>query len=470
MKYEAFLTANPDFQSKIEAFVSILTPDPKMKVLFYMEPGKAYAQKGIADIAGASYKADSTFPVTADSLWVYFKGNTGYKSVFERAGVAERADIKIRETSDGPVWAKAFRITDFGQDIGKKIDLLGMRFVNRLPEEGKESHLSMMSLLGSTSAPSGSTFRHGYLVYKIFEFLANNEDKKFTEKQITEAVGAPNRTVVSTTIQKLAEAGFLSYDSIGKDKKGKRVRGEISYMTDKSIDAEKALQEVKKKRPWFRQPTLLKEVVGYFNENPGKEINNLKLVEELGIERDYANKVLGVLAATGYLKSRFRNRERSIVTANDYTLLAWKELLKPLGDLAKDKELNTSGIEKTIELFVNSPNFESKVRFVMNVFAKESNRHGVDGGMKQRYAVTEVIRKSEVPLQRSQIIEEINGMRDAEGIRHISKSTITTHLVALHGEGLIIRQGDGSYSPSPLLRDSKAKQEIVSGKGLVRVS
>jgi len=238
--YEEFKKANPDFQSRIEAFTSgILSPDSKGITLVSMDPSRAYTYRELYKSVCAFSGFDpglSEFPLTHRSIWGYCDGTPSrrLRSSLDSIGAVVKLKAKRRSTSYRSLLATAYQKTDAGRDFGDPIVAMGTYTVNEITKR-KPKYSSLWRLLGSAPKSPETRYRAGFTRYKIIKFLSENPTEEFRREDIILALSQLDDTAISNALNSLGEAGAIDFYSPYRDVRGEKVCGWAEYILVKSM-------------------------------------------------------------------------------------------------------------------------------------------------------------------------------------------------------------------------------------------
>lgn len=397
--YEEFLTKNPDFQSIVEALTSGIFGEPKAVLLKAMVEGTAYTPH-ILYVRAREF-VGGEFPVAKITSWAYLNGNPlgKVKGSLYKIGAVVRDTSTTANPLVGARELVAYRKTMAGKEICEPVALLGIRFVNRLIEEGKQDNRSLSKIFGAVNKTTDADYRHGYVVYKVIELLAKNRNLQLRQIDIARESRIPISSI-GKTLDTLGALGVIEYISpSARETLGKRARDWAIYTPTKPIRYEEALAVTKRHSTRLAYPELLYGMVEEMNRDIKKGVTGNGLSEKLGYR--HINKICKILSALqkgGLLEAPLVGREiHSIAKANKYTILLWDELLEPIGRVANELlEGKTEALEKirrTIQLYDSDDVLRQHMQNALRVYNLERSRIGTQGGLEIRKLILETLQR-----------------------------------------------------------------------------
>jgi Mn-dependent DtxR family transcriptional regulator len=436
--YADFLARNNTPQLRTEALLSILSPDTKAVTLWAMEPHVFYTRTKLYEQVLSFANADK-LPLTLWAVWVYCNGNGGYEGSLKSIGTAVQCTTASRPT--------AYAKTDAGRDFGDPTAALGISFVNELIESGKDTPRALLRILDDIVKPDGTSFRRGFLVYKIIELLANNPDpdRGFSRYEVARRLEL-NEMAISSALNSLGESEMIDYHSPQRDVDGKRAKGWAKYVAKSRLDYETCFNAVKVHYSDPHISGVLRQIVDYVNNHPGEEVNNYTLGDTLGISKNSANWILLSLRAEGYMTSEFKGRLRSEAKANEWTHLLWEKLLKVVGRVAETADPTIKGFRDKLEKYASNPELLIEhIKAVLDVYSDERKHTGSAVDTRVRNALLEILNSANgEPIKLSELAEKVKDLRGKRG--PITRVTIRTHLDALLETSKIIKTDRGMYA------------------------
>jgi len=454
MKYKLFKKANPDFQSRIEAFTSgILTPDPKGITLWSMDPLRAYTQLelylSVCSFSGCEPETRE-FPLMRRSVWQYCNGK-GRGGSLEKIGAVVKLKVKRR----GNKYVTGYQKTDAGEDFGDAIVARGTYLVNRFSERRNKPNLySLWKILGGPSKSERVGHRRGYAVYKIIKLLYENEGEKLTCSEIAKEAKIATITC-SHVLNDLGNVGVIDYKSPYRDIEGKRAKGWARYKVRNPSeflrrDAEKLYQEIRKTRPWFDAKSNLMIIIDFIRQDPYREYEYNEIAKATGICPEKVSNCLSSLRELDYLEAEFiGGKVKSIAKANEHTRDLWEILFEPIEKISYNLDPSAySGFYDILDYY--EENEEKRVEAIkkqLEVYDKEKTHIGPRGGEEIRNLILHVLSSSGKSMKFSHIYEEVKKICS----RKIESGGLVRHLKILIKSGDVKKVGKGFYKINPSL-------------------
>lgn len=453
MRYRKFREKNPTFQSRVEALTSgLITPDTKGIALWSLEPGEAYTLNGITEnVCNFTGIDRKEFPFNKDTLWYYFDCFRETPGILYNIGTVARCKVKCKSRGEYNR-VTAYKKTDAAIDIFDPLVARYCNLVNRWmkrPEGKRPKFFSAYKIIGGPNGPKGK-MKRGWGDLLVVKLLAENPDEEFARKDIIEKTGLDD-SVVFYTLNSLERAGMIEYESLFREKEGKKQGGGIKYWIKnpeglKDLCPEEVFKKTERKLSRSRYRSYLSKTIDYINKNPGKEYGRDKTSGELGVDGSYISCCLGLLNDLGYLESRFRDRF-SVARANENTVELWYELLEPIEAVSRTADPGSyPGFRDMLDNYSDKgEKLEKDVRNWLWVYQKERTNRGPVGGKKLRKTILEILPRHK-NMKLSQIHEEFNERVD----REMGDGAIRRHINILMEEGSIEkREGRGMYGINP---------------------
>ena len=435
MAYERFKERYPTEQSRIEAGVGLPSPDTKMPTILAMEPDNLYTKpslyKRVLDYCGLSKE---NFPVTKISVWSYCDGDGKCEGSLHSIGCV----VKRKYKKKSGMWATAYGLTDFGEDIGKPICNLGIKTVNELWKKRNEygNYSSMWKIIGACNKPEDASHRGGYTIAMIIKYLIENPGSHTREDiaENLEKFGINDNAAVSYILNKLGKGKIIDYKSPLRDEKGKRTHGWSKYIVKEYIELGDRPKDsngdfIFSRKRWNK-------ISEYFNKKLGEEVNRVELAEKFKIALTRASTTLTHLERVGKIENLgIKGREKQTeARANELTKTLYYELLKPTMDAVINLDPEIEEFKKCIEYYQKNPDkYREHLQNTLCIFGIERTKIGNKGGKEIRKAILKVLKENEKPMKVSYIHDEVLEKidRDIQGI------TTFKHLKKLEAEGKI---------------------------------
>jgi hypothetical protein len=442
-KYEEFIKRHSvdgryDPEKGLEGLLSCLTPDPKGIVLLAMAEKRWYSNSTelYQDVLNFMERngLEKKFPINFSSVWAYceFK-NKKNKELVDGSLVEIGAVVKQLNLDENKY---AYQISDAGIELARPLILKAVEFVHKARNSGiSHSYDSMWRIFSNVHSPSPTKKRRPLAVYKFVKFLIENPGQHRITDMVNE-LGKKHFYLVPDIAAALG--GIVDYESMVKEKEGKKPKGWSVYvLNDEGLlekSDEEIWKEIKKISDRFNDRGYLIKVFNFIKSKEDKEYKyeRNELSKELKIPESKISCCLSLLSKIGLLKSgEFRGGEIcSKVEANDLTKLFYETVLQPAYELANS--LNPGLIKTTFE-----PEWIEE--FLEN-YNEERSQIGPEGGEEVRKAIIKVLREVD-ELKRNVIAEKVNEKLD----RKLHASTYLHHIKALEKEGEIEKTKRGWY-------------------------
>jgi transcription initiation factor IIE alpha subunit len=427
--YEEFRKANPSFDSRMNAFVSqLLPPDLKPITLWSMEPNEAYRKtkldKRILDFLSLS------------------PPDLSHQSPFNYGDLMKRIGVVVRLDLEGKT---GYQITDAGLDFGQPAAAAACYLVNHLASKSKERrpiYRSLQRILGLPVHRKETRYGRGFLVYKIVKLLTSKPEREFRSRDIERSIRFdPSR--VSSISRELGDVRLIDFESAHKESKGKRSRDWVYEVVDKetfaNLNPGEVHEEINKIRR-FTLRTALTKVIEKIQSDLDAEVSVYCLANELGILSPIVRKCLAALRKLGYLDSKFNQRTRTIIKANENTLDFWYILLEPLEKAMEKLDPHAHPNFKVYDEMYTS-NKRIRIRHVRNwfrIYQKEIPKSGLRK-LEMRSLILTILRKRG-EMKCSHILEIIRRTNPK-----VTRDILYCEMVHLVKDGKVRRTKRGYY-------------------------
>ena len=338
--YENFIRANPDLKSRVEALISILSPDTQGIALLSMDSNKAYTYGELYNQT-LKFCDIKKFPVSRETIGRYCKFLASIGAV----------DSKEKEK-----WRlKYYQKTDAGRDFGDPLVAIGTYVVNELLRMNVK-YRSLNKILGQA----------GYRRYRIIKLLAENSESTFTWSEILNELKEFGGETISTDLNKLGEAGIIFYFPREKAKVWARYE-----LKNKFNDEEEIISKAKELKPFVKEE-YLQLVINHIKQHPDDIFEDNKLSSILEINSFYVRESLLILSELGYLSEFKVNRGQSTVKANKITEMLFKELFEPIERVADRLDPNYSEFRKRLEDYQAYPDkWKNAIKNQLEIYSRE---------------------------------------------------------------------------------------------------
>ena len=439
-KYSDFLSKHSnegvyDPKKGLCGLLSILTPDTKSVVLAGMQSGTIYFSerqlyKDVLVWLGNQGVPKKAFPVSFRAGWEYCELKSDQET-------SDGSLVKI-----GAVVKQAKLISDWEEErIGYIKSTPGLElaapllpyvcdFVYRAGESDiPHRYDSMWRLIGAVH--SKTVQRRPLAVFKIVEFLNQNQGSHRTTDIEEGLTGQIDDNIVSVVLNSLGDAGVIDYHSPHRDIQGKRAQGWSRYgLKDrqKLQDLNSLYKSIQDKRPTFYDIGYLRKAVRYIQENPEITFEIDGLAARLGIDKRNISRVVSSLSLIGVIEPQ--SRYKSSASANDLTRMFYDGVLLPAKMVA---DTLTPPPSRSLAA--------SKLFYYLQNYQEERSSIGPKGGEENRSLIMTIIADLNKPTKLSHIVVRFN----AQSERRLSPKTLESHLDYLIKEELLKRSQRGYY-------------------------
>jgi Fe2+ or Zn2+ uptake regulation protein len=338
--YENFIRANPDLKSRVEALISILSPDTQGIALLSMDSNKAYTYGELYNQT-LKFCDIEKFPVNRETIGRYCKFLASIGAV----------DSKEKEK-----WRlKYYQKTDAGRDFGDPLVAIGTYVVNELLRMNVK-YRSLNKILGQA----------GYRRYRIIKLLAENSESKFTWSEILNELKEFGGETISTDLNKLGEAGIIFYSPRKNAKDWARYE-----LKNKFNDEEEIISKAKELKPFVKEE-YLQSVINHIKQHPDDIFEHNKLSSILKIRSFYVRECLSILSELGYLSEFKVKGGHSTVKANKITEMLFRELFEPIERIAYKLDPNDSEFRKRLEDYQAYPDkWKNAIKNQLEIYSRE---------------------------------------------------------------------------------------------------
>lgn len=438
-EYSEFAETYPSFKERLDAFVTMVTPDPRPITLLAMQPGAAYTKQQLFHEVEAL--ADTSINLDPSVYWTYCNGG----------GTTEGALHKVKavvQVSPGRGYKTPFYSkTHIGSDFGDPLAARTLLAYGNMDLDKK----SIMRTFGGWVHNGATSESRSLIIYNLIETLAHDPTRTYREADL-ERLTNISFDALSIVLNELGRAGVIKYHSPKRDKEGASTNSFVKYSIRQGkkileTSADTTYDEIRKHDASIKWRTLTEGIVKYIKDHPTESVTSRELSDKLSrtkkpISQPNIGRILSVLHELGYLDRELAHFEQSRAQANSNTLVLWQELLEPMGIVAHTLDpRSVPGLNIALDMYRKYPaDLVSRIQDQLDAYDLERNYLGQAGRSVLRTAMLGIMPGATYKF--SQIQEWV---QNAVPERKLGRSTLKPLIDDLVKAGEFERVARGFY-------------------------